>query len=131
MRTPKKLMSTVACPSHASVTALSDHEAGDGLCGAAGTSRPISSTRSIRKLKPHGPIVKAPRPPATLVATKVRRVHSRRFIDSWGGSFWTRRFELYDPGNAFTARRPAPPLVGTVARSRGATTHGAAAVNSP
>src|SRR6478609_6776289 len=43
-------MRTVAWPSHAAVIALSLHVAGVGVCGAAGTSRPNSSTRSRRNL---------------------------------------------------------------------------------
>ena len=42
------LTSTVACPSHASVVTESDHEAGVGVCGASGTSRPSSRARSRR-----------------------------------------------------------------------------------
>ena len=81
-------MRTVAWPSQAIVTALSTHDAGVGLYGAAGISRPISSTRSMRKLNPQGPIVATPRPPATLVATKVRRFHKRRFIDQSIVGLW-------------------------------------------
>ena len=41
-------MITVACPSHARVTALSCHVAGVGVCGALGTSCPTSASRARR-----------------------------------------------------------------------------------
>ena len=46
-------MRAVACPSHASVMALSCHVSGDGLCGAGGMSRPHSAIRSRRKRALH------------------------------------------------------------------------------
>ena len=81
MRTPKKLMRTVAWPSHASVTALSDHDAGRWRvrrCGHLTTDLVDAIHQEVET--PRTDAVSAPRPPAALVATNVRRFHRRRFI---------------------------------------------------
>src|SRR5204863_8332727 len=44
MRTPKKSMSTVACPNQQTVILLSDHAAGVGFTGADGICRRASAT---------------------------------------------------------------------------------------
>src|SRR5215471_3550379 len=64
-------MSTVACPSQASVTALSGQLSGLGVFGAGGTPRSVEVTALM------APSVETPPSPAAPIVRNLRRFHIR------------------------------------------------------